>query len=99
MLITPSFTVGIEEEYLLVHPETGDLVRRAPESLLPDMRQRLGDQVTREFLQCQVEVGTRVCQNLGEAREELRYLRQTVADVAAEHDLAIIASSTHPFEE
>ena len=99
MLITPSFTLGIEEEYLLVHPETGDLVGHAPESLMPDMRKKLGDQVTREFLQCQVEVGTRVCQTLGEAREELCYLRQTVAEVADAHGLAVIAASTHPSAE
>jgi carboxylate-amine ligase len=99
MLKTPSFTIGIEEEYMLVHPETGDLVREVPESLMPAMRKKLGDQVTREFLQCQVEVGTRVCQNISEAREELRYLRQTVADVAAAHGFGLIASSTHPFAE
>jgi carboxylate-amine ligase len=99
MLKTPSFTLGIEEEYMLVHPETGDLVREVPKSLMPAMRKKLGDQVTPEFLQCQVEVGTRVCQNISEAREELRYLRQTVADVAAAHGFGLIASSTHPFAE
>ena len=99
MLKTPSFTIGIEEEYMLVHPETGDLVREVPKSLMPAMRKKLGDQVTPEFLQCQVEVGTRVCQNISEAREELRYLRQTVADVAVAHGFGLIASSTHPFAE
>jgi len=99
MLKTPSFTLGIEEEYMLVHPETGDLVREVPESLMPAMRKRLGNQVTREFLQCQVEVGTRVCQNIGEAREDLSHLRRAVADVAAEHGFGLIASSTHPFAE
>jgi len=99
MLKTPSFTLGIEEEYMLVHPETGDLVREAPESLMPAMRKKLGEQVTREFLQCQVEVGTRVCQNISEAREDLSHLRRTVAAVAAEHGFGLIASSTHPFAE
>jgi carboxylate-amine ligase len=99
MLKTPSFTLGIEEEYMLVHPETGDLVREAPEALMPALRKKLGDQVTREFLQCQVEVGTRVCQNINEAREELCYLRQTVADEAAAHGFGLIASSTHPFAD
>jgi carboxylate-amine ligase len=99
MLKTPSFTLGIEEEYMLVHPETGDLVRKAPKTLMPALRKKLGDQVTREFLQCQVEVGTRVCKNISEAREELRYLRQTVADEAAAHGFGLIASSTHPFAE
>ena len=99
MLKTPSFTLGIEEEYMLVHPDSGDLVREAPASLMPALREKLGDQVTREFLQCQVEVGTRVCQNISEAREDLRYLRSTVAEIAAEHGFGLIASSTHPFAE
>ncbi len=99
MLKKPSFTLGIEEEYMLVHPETGDLVREAPESLMPAMREKLGDQVTPEFLQCQVEVGTRVCQNVSEAREDLSRLRKNVAAVAADHGFGLIASSTHPFAE
>jgi len=99
MLKTPSFTLGIEEEYMLVHPDSGDLVREAPASLMPALREKLGDQVTREFLQCQVEVGTRVCQNISEAREDLRHLRSTVAEIAAEHGFGLIASSTHPFAE
>ncbi len=99
MLKKPSFTLGIEEEYMLVHPETGDLVREAPDSLMPALREKLGDQVTPEFLQCQVEVGTRVCQNVSEAREDLSRLRKNVAAVAADHGFGLIASSTHPFAE
>ncbi len=99
MLKKPSFTLGIEEEYMLVHPETGDLVREAPASLMPALREKLGDQVTPEFLQCQVEVGTRVCQNISEAREDLSRLRKNVAAVAADHGFGLIASSTHPFAE
>jgi carboxylate-amine ligase len=99
MLKKPSFTLGIEEEYMLVHPETGDLVREAPASLMPALREKLGDQVTPEFLQCQVEVGTRVCQNISEAREDLSHLRKNVAAVAADHGFGLIASSTHPFAE
>ena len=96
---TPSFTLGIEEEYLLVHPETGDLVREAPDSLIPELQEKLGEQVSREFLQCQVEVGTKICKDISEAREDLSYLRTTVAEVAAEHGFGLIAASTHPFAE
>lgn len=99
MISSPSFTLGIEEEYLLVHPDTGDLVKEAPEALMPALREKLGGQVSREFLQCQVEVGTRVCANIGEAREDLSRLRTTVAEVAAQHGLGLIAASTHPFAE
>ncbi len=92
-------TIGIEEEYMLVHPETGDLVQTAPDSLIPLLREKLGDQVSREFLQCQVEIGTKVCKDIKAARESLVWLRSTVAEAAAEHGLAIIAASTHPFAQ
>jgi carboxylate-amine ligase len=93
----PSFTIGIEEEYKLVDLKTRDLIREAPETLLPKCKVRLEGQVSPEFLQCQIEVGTRVCDSLEDARSELAYLRRTVAELAEEHGLAIIAASTHPF--
>jgi carboxylate-amine ligase len=92
----PSFTVGIEEEHLLVDRASRDLVSVPPE-ILAECEARLKQQVTPEFLQCQIEIGTRVCETLGEARDELARLRGTVAEVAARHGLAIIAASTHPF--
>lgn len=97
MAKTPSFTLGIEEEYLLVDPQTGDLIRQVPDSLMPDLQAKLGDQVTPEFLQCQVEVGTKVCGNISEVRQDLIRLRSTVAEVAKEYGYGLIASSTHPF--
>lgn len=94
---TPSFTVGIEEEYMLVEPASGDLVRKVPRGLMPAMRRELGKVVSPEFLQSQVEVGTKVCRTVGEARRELADLRARAALVAEKYDLAIIAASTHPF--
>jgi carboxylate-amine ligase len=96
-VIVPTFTVGIEEEYLLVHRQTRDLIDEAPPNMLPACEAALEGQVTPEFLQCQIEVGTRVCGSIGEARNDLAHLRKTVAQVAEEHGLAIIAASTHPF--
>ena len=93
----PAFTVGIEEEYLLVDPATRDLVRQPPESMLRDCEEKLGDLVRPEFLKSQIEIGTRVCKTIGEARADLAQLRTCVAEVAATHDLAVIAASTHPF--
>ncbi len=97
MIKEPSFTVGIEEEYMLVDRVTRDLIREAPETLMPRCEELLDTQVSPEFLQCQVEVGTRVCRTIAEARENLRHLRSTVAGVAAEHGLGLVAASTHPF--
>jgi carboxylate-amine ligase len=91
----PSFTLGIEEEYLLVDRDGFDLAE-APAKLMEALRARLGDQVSPEFLRCQVEVGTRVCANIAEAREELRNLRRAVAEEAARFDLVPLAVSCHP---
>jgi len=93
----PSFTIGIEEEYLLVDAQTRDLIQEAPPTMLPACEKALEGRVTPEFLQCQIEVGTRVCQTIGEARNDLAHLRRTVAGVARDHGLAMIAASTHPF--
>jgi len=99
MPATPSFSIGIEEEYMLVDPAGGDLARKVPRALMPAMRKRLGKAVSPEFLQAQVEVSTPVCKSAGEARRELAALRAGVAEVAGAHDLAIIAASTHPFAD
>ena len=93
----PSFTIGIEEEYLLVDKETRNLVVDAPASLMADCEKRLKGRVSPEFLQSQIEVGTSKCTTLKQAAEELGHLRRTVAEVAGEHGLAPIAASTHPF--
>jgi carboxylate-amine ligase len=93
----PAFSIGIEEEYLLVDPTTGELVEDPPPPLMAEAEAALGGQVSPEFMQCQIEVGTRVCANITEARDDLKRLRSTVARIARRHGLAPIAASTHPF--
>ncbi|MFO1056029.1 MAG: carboxylate-amine ligase [Dongiaceae bacterium] len=93
----PAFTIGIEEEYLLVDRASRDLVQEAPPGLFEECHALLPDQVTAEFLRSQIEVSTRVCGSLAEAAADLARLRATVAEVAARHGLAPIAASTHPF--
>ena len=93
----PSFTIGVEEEYLLVDARTRDLIHEAPPTMLAECEALLEGQVTPEFLQCQIEVGTRVCATVAEARSDLVRLRGTVAAVARSHGLRLIAASTHPF--
>ncbi len=94
----PAFTIGIEEEYLLVDRDSLELAP-APQALMERCSAALGDQVSPEFLNCQIEIGTRVCAGVGEAREDLRRLRSTVARIAAEFNLAPIAASCHPFSD
>ncbi len=97
MTVEPEFTIGIEEEYLLVDIGTLNLVSRMPPGLMDDCVKELGDQVKREFLQCQIEIGTKVCNTMQEARDDLTNLRATVARIAREHGCMIMAASTHPF--
>ncbi|MDX1581652.1 MAG: glutamate-cysteine ligase family protein, partial [Alphaproteobacteria bacterium] len=95
-VLAPSLTLGIEEEYLLVDLETRELVRDPPKEIMEVCRNELADQVTAEFLRSQIEVGTRICQDVHEAREDLIHLRSVVARTAREYGIAPIAASTHP---
>ena len=96
-LTAPSLTLGLEEEYLLVDPRSRDLVAAPREEFMQRCQERLGDRVTPELLQAQVEVGTAVCQDVGAAHAALTELRATVAATAREFGMAMIAASTHPF--
>ncbi|MCW5698958.1 MAG: carboxylate-amine ligase [Rhodospirillales bacterium] len=92
-------TIGIEEEYLLVDVETRELVVDPPTAMLAECEARIRDLVRPEFLTSQLEIGTRVCANIREAREDLAWLRRTVANVVGKYGIAPIAASTHPFSE
>ena len=96
-LIAPSLTLGLEEEYLLVDPTSRELMAEPPEQFMQRCQERLGDRVTHEFLQAQVEIGTSVCREVGAVRAQLAELRATVAETAREFGMAMIAASTHPF--
>ena len=90
-------TIGIEEEYLLVDPETRDLAAKPPSGFMAKCKEKLGGRVTHEFLQAQVEIGTGVCRTAAQARSELVELRECVADAAKEFGMRLTASSTHPW--
>ncbi|MFN3273124.1 MAG: carboxylate-amine ligase [Paracoccus sp. (in: a-proteobacteria)] len=98
MTTEPDFTLGIEEEYLLVEADTGDLAE-APPALMQACKSDLSDQVSPEFLRCQIEIGTPVAVSISQARDHLRHLRATVARHAGAHGLAPISASTHPFAD
>ncbi|MEO1092793.1 MAG: carboxylate-amine ligase [Pseudomonadota bacterium] len=97
-MTTPSFSLGIEEEYLLVQTDTCDLAE-APTALIAACESDLEGQFSPEYLQCQIEVGTQVCNTIENARDDLRHLRDCIARRAAEHGLAPIAVSCHPFSD
>jgi len=96
---SPPFTLGIEEEYLLVDPQTRDLVTEPPDGLLRDCERAVPAEigaVSPEFLRPQIEVDTSICADIGEARAKLSALRRIVAEVADSYGYRIIAASTHP---
>jgi len=93
---SPPFTIGIEEEYLLVDLGSGDLVVDPPDELLSDCERMTGGRVSPEFLKSQIEVGTRKCDGIKQAAAEILELRHCVAQAAGRFGLAPIAASTHP---
>ena len=93
----PAFTIGVEEEYLLVDKETRALVIDPPATLMKEAEEKCGSQVTSELLRSQIEIGSKVCNGVQEVREDLAWLRSSVIEVADRHGLAPIAASTHPF--
>ncbi|WP_374307344.1 carboxylate-amine ligase [Dongia sp.] len=95
----PAFTLGIEEEYLLVDRVTRDLVADPHPDLFAEAQAALGLHVSPEFMRSQIEIGTGICASLGEARSQLTRFRRTLAEVTGRHGLAIVAASTHPFAD
>ncbi len=93
-----AFTIGIEEEYLLVDAESLDL-SEAPEEMISACKAELGERVEPEFLRCQIEIGTSVCATVAEAVDELRHLRATIARVADRFGLRPISAGCHPTAE
>ena len=89
-------TIGIEEEYQIIDPETRELTSYISE-FLDKGAVLFRDQVKPEFLQSQIEIGSHVCRNIREARQELIRLRSIVGEIADKHNRKIIAAGTHPF--
>ncbi len=89
------FTLGIEEEFQIVDPQTRQLRSHVSE-MLEEGQMLLGEQIKPEMIQSQIEVGTGVCKNIQEARADITRLRSIIASLAAKNGLKIVAASTHP---
>ena len=90
------FTLGVEEEYMVIDPVTRELTSH-DQKIVELASQVLKDHVKAEMHQAVVEVGTGICKDVGEAREDIRRLRKLVSEVAAGLNLKIGAAGTHPF--
>lgn len=89
-------TIGIEEEYQIIDPNTRELTSYISE-MLDQGAVLFRDQVKPEFLQSQLEAGTNICRNIQEARLEVTRLRGIIAEIAQKNGRKIIAAGTHPF--
>ncbi|MBN1302771.1 MAG: carboxylate-amine ligase [Melioribacteraceae bacterium] len=90
------FTIGIEEEFQIIDPETGELKSHI-QQLLDEGKMIFKEHAKAEMHQSVVEVGSSVCYNIKEAKEEVKRLRRELKNVAGRHGLAIGAAGTHPF--
>ncbi len=93
----PSLTVGVEEEYLLVDPETRNLVTDPPRRLWEEAIAEIGTRVVPELLRAQIEVGTHPHRDIQSLAEDLKALRRDLGAVAERNGARLIAASTHPF--
>lgn len=93
----PAFTIGVEEEYLVVDRETRDLIKSPPPAMWKAINEVVGEAATHEFLKAQIEIRTGVCTKVSEARSEVAQLRRDLSGIVTEYGGALIASSTHPF--
>lgn len=96
MGIADDFTIGVEEEYQIVHPETRAL-RQHAKQILPEAEARVGDEVTNELYLSQIEIGTPVCRPLADVRAQLVRLRRALIAAAGRDGSRIAAAGTHPF--
>ena len=92
------FTLGIEEEFQIVDPKSRELKSHVVE-ILEEGRLMLGEKVKPEMIQSMIEVGTGVCANIQEAREDISKLRCIISGLARKQGLEIVAASTHPFSK
>ncbi|WP_439556574.1 carboxylate-amine ligase [Dyadobacter sp.] len=93
-----TFTLGIEEEFQTIDPVTRNL-RSHMSKLVEDGKITLKERVKAEMHQAVVEVGTNICHNIQEAREEVTYLRKMILGLAEKQDLQVAAAGTHPFAD
>ena len=91
-----NLTLGIEEEYQLIDPETRELTSYISE-ILEQGSLVFKDEVKPELLQSQIEIGSQVCNDVDELKTDLQRLRNLVSNYAAKKNLSIIAAGTHPF--
>jgi carboxylate-amine ligase len=95
----PTFNIGIEEEFQTVDPVTRDLRSHIQTELLAEGKRRLEERVTAELHQSVIEVGTRVCRTIKDARADICELRREMIKLARQNNLLLVAGASHPFAD
>ncbi|MGB3405805.1 MAG: carboxylate-amine ligase [Microcoleaceae cyanobacterium] len=97
MVDISSLTIGVEEEYQIINPESRELIGRAGQ-IIPIAREVLGEDIVQpEMHRSQIEIATSICQDLAEVRQELTHSRRAILESAQQNGQVIAAAGTHPF--
>jgi carboxylate-amine ligase len=96
---TPSFNLGIEEEYQTVDPVTRDLRSHIDTEIISEGKKQMKEAVKQEMHQSVVEIGTGICKTIPEAATELKSLRLQMCDLAKKNNLRLASAGTHPFAD
>jgi glutamate---cysteine ligase / carboxylate-amine ligase len=94
---SPPFTLGVEEEYMLLDPTSFDLVQHVDTVLTAMQEGEFTERVGPELMQSVLEISTPVCRTAGDVESELRRLRSYVTETARSQDLRVGSAGTHPF--
>jgi carboxylate-amine ligase len=92
----PSFTLGVEEEFQIIDPETREL-RSHVQQILAEGKRILAERVKPELHQSVIEIGTGICKTAQEVRQDVTYLRSEICRLARRNGLRVAAAGTHPF--
>jgi carboxylate-amine ligase len=95
----PSLTIGIEEEYQTIDPQTRDLRSHIEAEIISKGKILLKEAVKAEMHQSVVEIGTGVCRNIKDASVELKRFRTQICELAKQNNLRVAAAATHPFAD
>ena len=95
----PSLSIGIEEEYQSIDPNTRDLRSHIQAEIIQKGKTLLAERVKPEMHQSVIEIGTGVCQNIKQAKEEIRSIRRQIIGLAKQNGLRLAAAGTHPFAQ
>ena len=91
------YTLGVEEEYMLLDGETNDLVQHVDTVLAAVSGHELESRIAPELMQSVIEIATPICRNVSDVDQQLRKLRGYVVDVAHETGMRVGSAGTHPF--